>query len=182
MPQVDPGPEGVANTGPDQVLIVGCGASLRCDDQVGLRVAEAISRAQLPPQVRVKTSESPCADLLAELASERDVGLFVIIDAAAPELGRPPGTWCRLDYRHQPQHIRTGDRSSLHGLGVDAAFEIAAEMGMLPPSVWVYVVATAEVGYGEEMTPAVSAVIGELNERIAADVKAWLGERTGKRA
>jgi hydrogenase maturation protease len=165
------------DAGSDQVLIVGCGASLRRDDQAGLRVAEALARAGLPAQVRVKTTECPCADLLVDLASQPDISLFVIIDAAAPGPDRNPGSWRRIDARRQPQRIRMGDRSSVHGLSVDAAFEIAAEMGMLPPNVWVYVVAVADVDYGENMTPAVSEAIGVLSERIAGDVKAWLQAR-----
>jgi hydrogenase maturation protease len=172
-----PGPDAERNAGSDRVLIVGCGASLRRDDQAGLRVAEALARAGLPEQVRVKTTESPCVDLLVDLASQPDISLFVIIDAAAPGPERAPGTWRRIDQRRQPQRIRMGDRSSIHGLSVDAAFEIAAQMDMLPPNVWVYVIAVADIAYGEEMTPAVSEAIGILSERIAADVKAWLQAR-----
>jgi len=182
MSQGAPSPREGGRADEDGVLIVGCGASLRRDDQVGLRVAEALARAGLPEQVRVKTTESPCADLLEDLANQQDVGLFVIIDAAAPEPGRSPGTWCRIDGRHQPHRIRTGDRSNIHGLSVDAAFEIAAEMGLLPPNVWVYVVAAAEVDYGEDMSPAVSGAVGVLAERIAGDVRAWLAGRDKRSA
>jgi hydrogenase maturation protease len=177
MPLNGPGPNAEGNAEGDRVLIVGCGASLRRDDQAGLRVAEALTRAGLPAQVRVKTTECPCADLLVDLASQPDISLFVIIDAAAPGPDRDPGSWRRIDARRQPERIRTGNRSNIHGLSVDAAFEIAAQMGMLPPNVWVYVVAAADIDYGEDMTPAVREAIGVVSERIADDVKAWLQSR-----
>jgi hydrogenase maturation protease len=182
MPPHDPAPGESGAAGSDRVLIVGCGASLRRDDQVGLRVAETLIHAGLPSPVQVKSTESPCVDLLEELAERRDVGLFVVIDAAGPDPGRSPGTWCRIDARQQPHRIQKGDRSNVHGLSVDAAFEIAAAMGLLPPNVWVYVVAAGEIGYGEEMTPAVSAAVAIVAARIVADVNAWLGSRGDRSA
>jgi hydrogenase maturation protease len=164
------------------VLIVGCGASLRRDDQVGLRIAEALAHAGLPELVQVKATECPCVDLLEDMANQRDIGLFVIIDAAAPEPDHPPGTWCRIDARRQPHRIRMGDRSNVHGLSVDTAFAIAAEMGLLPPNVWVYVVAAGQVDHGEDMTPEVSGAVGAVSERIVADVNAWLGNRGNRGA
>lgn len=80
-----------------RVLIVGCGASLRRDDQAGLRIGESLATERLPDSVEVELSESPAADIPSLLEGRPDIGLLVVIDAAAAGEHYPPGTWRRFD-------------------------------------------------------------------------------------
>lgn len=192
--------------GPSRVLIVGCGGSLRRDDQAGLRIGEALARETLPSGVEVLLTEAPGADIPARLEGRNDLALLVVIDAALAGPHDPPGTWRRFDYHREPHRIEPTFRAAgfspgglanrsatppdrqpcgrydVHGTGVDAALMLAGRLGMLPAEVWVYALAVADVGYGEELTGPVAAAIGELTARVRADVAAWLAPREDGRA
>ena len=123
------------------------------------------------PDARIVETESPCGDLPVELDG---ADLLVVVDAARPGKTTAPGAWSRIDYRREPDRIVS--RSSMmdvHGLGVDAALNLAREIGLLPEDVWVYAVAVEDCGYGEDLTPAVRRTLDELTVRIPADIAAW---------
>jgi hydrogenase maturation protease len=162
-----------------RVCVFGCGRWLRRDDQAGLMVAEKLAQADLP-EADVRATESPAADLIADLDG---VGLLVVVDAAQSGPNVPAGTWRRLEYGADPGRI--GARPppvDVHQLSVDTALRLAAEMGLLPPEVWVYAAAAGDCGYGEAMTPAVEAAVSELARRIPADIEAWRRQRMGRGA
>jgi len=230
-----------------RVLIVGCGASLRRDDQAGLRIGESLATERLPDGVEVELSESPAADIPSLLEGRSDIGLLVIIDAATPGENHPPGTWRRFDCPRRcstdrsplresnPYPVgvvndstplaaveastplgvvkdtaplgavdvspgrkpwvrdasstsepRRGDRADgpydVHGPGVEAAIELCATLGILPADVWVYAVAAADTGYGEELSAPVAAAMDGLTARIRDDVRDWLAGRECQRA
>jgi len=171
-----------------RVCVFGCGRWLRRDDQTGLLVAREIGRqaldigcqGQAPAGVVVLTSESPAADLPANLD---DADLLIVVDAAGAADDFPAGTWRRIDYRREPGRIGERGRAvDVHQLSVDAALRLAEQLGILPPEVWVYAIAAGDCGYGEAMTPAVEAAVSELARRIPADIEAWRRQRMGRGA
>ena len=162
-----------------RVCVFGCGRWLRRDDQTGLLVAREIGR-QAPAGVVALTSESPAADLPANLD---DADLLIVVDAAGAGDDFPAGTWRRIDYRREPGRIGERGRAvDVHQLSVDTALQLAEQLGILPPEVWVYAIAAGDCGYGEAMTPAVEAAVSELARRIPADIEAWRRQRMGRGA
>lgn len=131
------------------------------------------------PDIRIIESESPCGDLPA-IAEEAD--LLIVVDSARTGKAAAPGAWSRIDYRCAPDRIVARPQSlDVHSLGVDAALSLAMELGVLPSAVWVYAVAVADCGYGEDLTPAVRMAVDELAQRIPADIAAWReGEDIGR--
>lgn len=157
-----------------RVRIVGCGQSLRCDDQVGLRIAEELERSP-PPETSVAVSSAPGVDLLVDLEG---VELMVIVDAAAADADFPPGTWRRIEFdlamlSSGPSDLLRSGLSS-HTPGVWDALALGHELAVLPPEVWIDVVAGSDFGYAEELTPAVEAAIPQVVQRLRTDVQAWL--------
>lgn len=166
-----------------RVCIIGCGRWLRRDDQVGLIVARELERQALP-ETAVLTTESPAADIPANMAG---ADLLIVVDAARPAENLAPGSWRRIDYgigRHRGRPLpgeqgRIGERGrrlDVHQLSVDAALQLAEQLGLLPPDVWVYAVAAGDCGYGEALTPQVAAAAPALARQITADVAAWEGK------
>ena len=133
-------------------------------------LARKLSEAGLP-DARIVETESPCGDLPVELDG---ADLLVVVDAARPGKTTASGTWSRIDYRREPDRIVSRPSMiDVHGLGVDAALNLAREIGLLPDDVWVYAVAVEDCGYGEDLTPAVCRTLDELTVQIPADIAAW---------
>lgn len=159
-----------------RVCLFGCGRWLRCDDQTGLLIAEAIAALALPGVV-VRLSEAPAADLPVGLDG---ADLLIVVDAARSNERFPPGTWQRIDYRLAPERLSArGSTLDVHQLSVEAALKLAEELRLLPPEVWVYAVAVAGNDYGEEISPLVRPVLTELAARISADIAAWQNRSGG---
>jgi hydrogenase maturation protease len=162
-----------AATAGDIVQIVGCGRELRRDDQVGLRVARQLARS-VRDGVRVRVSESPGTDLVDDLEG---VGLLVVIDSAAAGELLAAGTWVRLDPLDELSAVRLAPLRkpgvSGHWLGVSHALELGRALRLLPQTVWVYVVAGQDFGYGEQLSHAVEGAVEPLVRQIRADVEGW---------
>ena len=131
-------------------------------------------RTSEAPGVEVRTSEAPGADLAAELEGVR---LLVVVDAALAGDDFPPGTWRRIDYgrddaRLIARHLARPAVSG-HTLGVAEGLELARALGVLPPTVWIYVIAGGDFGYGAALTAPVEAAVSTVADQIRADVAAW---------
>jgi Ni,Fe-hydrogenase maturation factor len=167
---------------------VGCGRGLRRDDQLGLRLVEALAAAGLPATVSVAATESPGTDLLDGL---EQTALLIIVDAAAEREGFPAGACTKIDWTAHFQSERRAKadergrrpgnsvpsaqtRTTTHTLGVTTALELGDQLGVLPPEVWIYAVAGRDFGYGPGFSEAVEAGVDGIVERIRADVDAWL--------
>lgn len=179
------------------ILIVGCGRSLRRDDQLGLLVAAKL--AQHPPiGAKIRQTEAPGADLLD---IDAGVELLIIVDAFRARRPEDIGRCLRMVYcgegpagdeSNAPADIDDGVSPDAaprfaqllardgadqrhapgHTLGVAAALELCAALGALPPNVWIYAVGGAAFDYGESMTPAVAAAANELGRKVCADINA----------
>lgn len=155
------------------IAIVGCGRWLRRDDQAGLIVARALAKLP-PPGCRVYDTEAPAMDIPNVLEGSR---LLIIVDAARSAVGHPPGSFARMDYWQHKDHLATRCRTDTHTLSVDMALSLAAEIGDLPPDVWIYAVTAEDCGYGEDLSPCVAAAVPDVIARIEADVLAWLSKK-----
>ncbi|MFH1418945.1 MAG: hydrogenase maturation protease [Planctomycetota bacterium] len=154
-----------------RVCIVGCGRWMRRDDQIGLKIARRVAEAH-SPNTRVIETESPTVDVAAHL--DGDTQLLVLVDAARKAPGHPPGSWQRIDFRRERERLAaSAPPLDTHSLSVDAALALAEEMRLLPPEVWIYVVAVENVEQGEAMSSSLLDVTEQLTEHIIEDIEAW---------
>ncbi|TWT41938.1 hypothetical protein RAS1_30620 [Phycisphaerae bacterium RAS1] len=180
-------------------LIIGCGRRHRCDDQIGLLVAEHVV-ASAPPNTTTLSSEAPGPDLLAELTG---MELLIVIDAAQAAPSLPLGAWRRFSLdavdpallhsvgplspsplsERTPMLRRTRmsdatAHAAPHALGVADALELGETLGLLPPDVWVYAVAGVNFGYGDELSDGLKAVIDQVADAIGRDLARWQRARS----
>ncbi len=155
------------------VCVIGCGRWFRGDDQVGLLAAERLNlRGMIEGDILV--TESPGTDIVASCGG---IELLIIIDGALPDDRHAPGSWQRLDYLKSPERLHMRDWTSSHSLSVDLALQMAANLGELPDTVWVYAVAIRRGGYGEKLSPMVESALEPLCAAIADDVRHWRTQR-----
>jgi hydrogenase maturation protease len=161
---------------------VGCGRSFRRDDQVGLRVARLLARDP-PPRTVVESSEGAGTDAIA---GDSRADLLIVVDAAAAGDDIEPGrveriVLCPSDSLEGP-HLRPWSshrgEDSTHVIGVRAALELSATLGLLPDEVWVYAVAGRDFGYGRRLSPAVERAVRGVALRVRGDIVAWRARRS----
>jgi hydrogenase maturation protease len=168
------------------VCVIGCGRRHRRDDQIGLRVAEALE-SNPPPHTTLRTSQAPGVDLIADLEG---VDLLVVVDAAQATQEFPVGEATRIDYLGSsasagPPRLtppRTAQSDPSHMLEVNNALKLGRDLKILPQAVWIYTVAGQDFDYGEEVSPGVEAAVRSVAEQIHSDVGAWLQRRETGRA
>ncbi|MCB9853576.1 MAG: hydrogenase maturation protease [Phycisphaerales bacterium] len=149
--------------------VVGCGRWFRRDDQVGLLVVQTLNAMGSLP-AGIAATEAPGAELADQFD---DCDRLILVDAAAADQTHPPGSWQVIDYRRDPGRLRPRRSDSTHTLSVDAALRLAGELGMLPPSVSIYAIAVADTRQGDELSPAVRAVVPRIAASIASAL--WAG-------
>jgi hydrogenase maturation protease len=148
------------------IRVIGVGTE-RGDDAAGLRVAERLRRATLPPGTTVYACERPSADLL-DAFGRGDT--LILVDAMRS--GRAPGTVRRID----PADLAPAHALSSHGLGPTEALALAGALRRGPARVELVGI---EAGEGQEgaMSPAVHRAVEEAAELV----EALLGELAAPR-
>jgi hydrogenase maturation protease len=151
-------------------VVLGLGNPVLSDDAVGLCVAAALQQLmELEPVdgVTVLTSTRAGFELIDLLAGTRAAIIVDCLDVPDAE----PGRVRRLDLQHVAGAARL---VGAHDLGVAAAFQLAAEMGIsMPDSVEIYGVEAAETRcFSERLTPSVEAAAANLARALHARLKA----------
>ena len=150
-----------------RTVIIGIGSLLRGDDAIGIRVAEAIEREALPPDVKVVTTTAAGLALLDLLTGYERA---LIIDAIQTRQGKPGEVYrLGLDDLPAPLHSFT-----VHDVSVRSALDIGRKMGLpLPGETVIFAIEVADVTpLREKCTPevegaiskAVSLVLNELRD------------------
>jgi hydrogenase maturation protease len=151
-------------------LVLGLGNPLRGDDGVGPRVVEELTRRGLPEGVTALDGGTGGLDLLQMLEGWERV---VVVDAA--DIGRerggkvPPGQFVRF----APDQALLGEAAdpfSLHSAGLSEVLALANALGRTLPEIVIFGVQPAEVGWGEELSPAVEAVLPALADAVFNEV------------
>ena len=147
-----------------KTLVLGVGSSILADDGVGIAVARALeSRAAGREDVEFGVNEEGGFSLLEDaLGFDR----LVVIDAV---LGRSPGRLRRLDLSELAPTVHCGGP---HGLNLATVLEFGRRQGLAAPrEVIVYAVEVPDVNtFGEELSPAVEARIGEIVREIEREI------------
>ncbi len=156
-------------TSQNSVRVVGCGRWMRRDDQVGLLVVEALTRMERVP-AGIALTEAPGAELVDQLEG---CDVLILVDAALPDSDHPAGTWQSFDYIATPERLRPRSDENTHTIGVESVLRLAAAMEALPQVVHVYAIAVADTRQGDQLTPGVAAVVPEVANAIAEQLRQW---------
>ncbi|MBN2098216.1 MAG: hydrogenase maturation protease [Dehalococcoidia bacterium] len=147
-----------------KTVIIGIGSLLRGDDAIGIRIAEAIEREVLPPNVEVVISTAAGLALL-DLLTGHDRA--VIIDAIQTRRGKP-GEVYRLGLEDIPAPLHS---FTVHDVSLRSALETGRKMGLpLPSETVIFAVEVANV------TPLRESCTPEVQEAIPRAVSLVLGE------
>jgi len=140
------------------ILVIGIGNPDRRDDGVGLAVARMIRNGHTVEVVE-KTG-----DLLELIELWDGARLAIVVDAVSS--GRPPGTVIRIDTAGSaiPERVH-----STHGLGLQAAIELAREIGRLPDNLIFFAIEGLDFSHGRGFTDEVAAGV-EACARMISDV------------
>lgn len=144
-------------------VLVGVGNAYRCDDGVGLVVAERV-RALAPEDVHVTVCEQEASRVM-DAFEQADVA--VVVDAVAS--GGTPGELHRFDAASAPVPARVFG-SSTHAFGVGEAIELARALGKLPPAVVVIGVEGEEFAAGESLSTPVEAAVPRAAEAVLREL------------
>lgn len=135
-----------------RALAIGLGSTLRRDDGVGARAAEALAAEGLPARALLQ----PLPELALELAA---LDRVIFLDA---DLGAAPGA---LQVRAVAP--RDGSGAS-HGLDPAAVLALCHALSGRAPEAWVISVGVADVGLGETLSEAVAGALPGLVARARA--------------
>lgn len=141
------------------ILVIGIGNPDRRDDGAGLAVARMIRNGHTVAVVE-KTG-----DPLELIELWDGAQLAIVVDAVSS--GRPPGTVIRIDTARSalPDKVH-----STHGLGLQAAIELAREIGRLPDRLIVFAIEGHDFSCGCGFSEKVSAGIETCARRVAKEI------------
>jgi len=142
-------------------LVIGIGNADRGDDAAGLAVARAIRAAG--PRAAVAELAGDQLGLLDTWAGADEV---IVVDAVCS--GARPGTV----FRFSADTPLGGPfrRPGTHTFSLADVIELARNLGVLPPRLSGYGIEGRNFGFGEPLSPSVSAAVREVANRLLADI------------
>jgi hydrogenase maturation protease len=152
-------------------VVIAVGNPYRRDDGVGPAVLAAI-RDQVDPSVRLVESDGEPTQLLDAWAG---APLAVVIDAVLSEPSTP-GTVHRTTLDGMGL---SASAASSHGMGIPEAVRLAEVLDRAPCELVVYAVEAADIGFGTELSPAVSSAIPAVVRSVLAELRRASGPDSG---
>jgi hydrogenase maturation protease len=157
-------------TGAERILVIGIGNEHRGDDAAGLLVARALRQRGLPG-VSIVEAQNDGMLLIDLWAGAEKVYL---VDAVSS--GARPGSLLRLDaLRRIPAAGKL--RCSTHGLGIEAAIELARALNRFPREFMIHGIEAAKFGVGDAISPEVERGVEETVAAILKDLGHGDGQR-----
>jgi hydrogenase maturation protease len=141
-------------------LVIGIGNAFRHDDGVGLTVAEAITRLELP-DLQVLAAIGEPGELIDAWATADSV---VVVDAAVVDDSEPG----RLR-RWTPDTVKESPVTSSHAFGLAQAYGLGRALGRLPRSLVVLSVDIADASDGLGLSDAVAAAVPDVVDAVLAE-------------
>lgn len=138
-----------------QLLVIGYGNTLRSDDGVGVRVAEAVERLNLPG-VRTFTSQQLSPEH-ADLISQAERVVFVDAAVDAPQ-------------EVQWRELTPGDTTQLmaHAADPRTMLALARDVFGHAPQAWWLTIPAEQLGFGEALSPRAQNGLAEAVAKIQA--------------
>lgn len=149
-----------------KTVVIGIGSLLRGDDLVGIKVAEALEREVLPPNVDVVTTTAAGLALL-EMMTGYDRAF--LIDAIQTNQGKP-GEIYRLVLDDLPASFH---HFTLHDISLRSVLEIGKRMNLsLPEEIVIFAVEVADISpLREACTAEVDGAIPKVVALLLQELK-----------
>lgn len=156
-----------------KILVYGIGNPYRCDDAVGIKTAEEISRRIRDPGLTVKWGSIDGVAILDEIVGYDRV---IFIDAVKTENGKPGEI-----YRIKPPPAKNAGSFTSHGINFMTALQFGKKFGLqMPRRVEVFAIEIEDnTSFSEKCTPDVAAAIPKLTERILKEISKAIGDNQG---
>lgn len=145
------------------LLVIGVGNTYRCDDGVGLEVAQKL-RELAPTHIKVLEHGGEGAGLMEMW---RDARAVILVDAT--HSGAAPGTIHRINCSLHAL-ARSMFSSSTHAFSVADAVELSRVLGQLPSLFIVFGVEGADYSDGTELTSTVRQAVPRVVEEVLAEI------------
>lgn len=155
------------------ILVLGLGNTLLTDEQVGVRVAEAVGRDPRAAALGIHARDGGTMGL-SLLVEMEDADAMVVIDAA--QLAAAPGTVESFEAEAMDHFLRTRGRNP-HDIGLDDMLDGLRLRGAMPDNRALVGVQPADLRVGEAMTPAVAAAVPAAVEAVFALAQRWHGSK-----
>lgn len=141
-------------------LILGIGNLLLCDEGVGVHVAHALLREQLPEHVVTLEVGTAFLDAIPEI---EQADRIIIVDAMQAD--HAPGTIYRVPFEDcvKPECI-----ASLHGFDLSRVLFLAGRDTL--PDVIVIGVEPARIDWGTDLSPEVQKMIPSVLDAVKAEI------------
>lgn len=148
-----------------KILIYGIGNPYRCDDRIGLEIADILDRKMHGDHIVVRSGSIEGMAMLDEILGFDRV---IFIDSIKTKDGKPGDTY-RISIE-QLQENRS--LSSSHGIDFVTAVRLGKKFGYkMPESVIVYAIEIEDnASYEEECTEKVKMSIPKIVSRIMTDI------------
>jgi hydrogenase maturation protease len=151
-------------------LVVGVGNLLMGDDGIGVRVAQALEGAELPPGVRAVDAGTGGVTLIGLLEEADQV---ILIDAA--DMGKPPGT-CAVFSPEEVRSLKKDSRLSLHHADLLGLLDLMRTLSMRVPVVRVVGVQPESVEWRDRLSATLQNKLPEVMARVRAEVRRMAGK------
>jgi hydrogenase maturation protease len=139
------------------VVVIGYGNDLRCDDGAGRRVADAVASAGLPG-VDVRSVHQLAPEHAADITGCRRV---VFVDAAVGDgMGDDGAVGLRT------VQVVDADRRLSHHVDPALLLALAATLGDPPGDAFIVSVPVHNLGVGTCLSPATTTAVGEAVHRV----------------
>ena len=148
-----------------KILIYGVGNPFRCDDAVGIKVAEVLREKLNQPNIKIKSGSIDGLAMLDEILGYDRV---IFIDSIKTKNGKPGDI-----YKIKVDPLQTTpSMSASHGIDFVTAIRMGRKFGYkMPEKVDIYAVEIQDnKSFSEECTEKVKRSIPEVTVRIITDL------------
>ena len=152
------------------ILVLGLGNTLLTDEQVGVRVAEAVGRDPRAKAYPIRALDGGTMGL-SLLVDMEEAGAMVVIDAA--QLGAAPGHVATFEGAEMDHFLRTRGRNP-HDIGLDDMLDGLRLRDAVPAQRALVGVQPTHLGVGEAMTDAVAHAVPVAVDAVFDLVARWL--------
>ncbi len=147
-----------------QVVILGVGNLLMCDEGVGVHAVTALEKElDFPENVRCVDGGTSTHELRGDL---EDLDHLIVIDAVLS--GAAPGSLVRLEGAAVPAQFTT--KLSPHQVGISDLLATLKFMGREPKNVLLLGVEPVRMSLDMELSPEVAARVPELCAQVMAEL------------
>lgn len=147
-----------------RILVYGIGNPYRCDDSVGIRVAEELAEKIHVPDIEIKWGSIDGVAILDEIVGYDRV---IFVDSVKSGQGEPGSI-----YRIKPDSFTKFQTFSSHGINFITAIEFGRKFDLkMPGQTDIFAMEIEDnTSYGEECTPQVAAAIPKLIEVVIDEI------------